>query len=131
MVARGIVREAHGSLEALQVRLKEVRDRLDRVSREEAHYLELATMEHKLLQVRCKTNTVLKVVQLRVSDVVVWAYRRSGVSEQPMRMQRKASERSSACSPLLCAKATKKRGRGQSAPRIGRSSAPCWAPLSG
>lgn len=51
MVARGMVREAHVSLEALQVRLKEVRDRLDRVSREEAHYLELATLEHKLLQV--------------------------------------------------------------------------------
>ncbi|KAK5873136.1 hypothetical protein PBY51_013777 [Eleginops maclovinus] len=50
MVARGMVREAHGSLEALQVRLKEVRDRLDRVSREEAHYLELATQEHRLLQ---------------------------------------------------------------------------------
>ncbi|XP_022597933.1 coiled-coil domain-containing protein 51 [Seriola dumerili] len=50
MVARGIVREAHTSLEALQVRLKEVRDRLDRVSREETHYLELATLEHKLLQ---------------------------------------------------------------------------------
>lgn len=50
MVARGMVREAHGSLEALQGRLKEVRDRLDRVSREEAHYLELATLEHKLLQ---------------------------------------------------------------------------------
>ncbi|XP_035008247.1 mitochondrial potassium channel isoform X2 [Hippoglossus stenolepis] len=50
MVARGMVREAHASLEALQVRLKEVRDRLDRVSREEAHYLELATLEHKLLQ---------------------------------------------------------------------------------
>lgn len=51
MVARGMVREAHCSLEALQVKLKEVRDRLDRVSREEAHYLELATLEHKLLQV--------------------------------------------------------------------------------
>lgn len=51
MVARGVVREAHTTLEALQVRLKEVRDRLDRVSREEAHYLELATLEHKLLQV--------------------------------------------------------------------------------
>ncbi|XP_035803148.2 mitochondrial potassium channel isoform X2 [Amphiprion ocellaris] len=50
MVARGMVREAHGSLEALQGRLKEVRVRLDRVSREEAHYLELATLEHKLLQ---------------------------------------------------------------------------------
>lgn len=51
MVARGMVREAHAALEALQVRLKEIRDRLDRVSREEAHYLELATLEHKLLQV--------------------------------------------------------------------------------
>lgn len=51
MVARGMVPEAHAALEALQVRLKEVRDRLDRVSREEAHYLELATLEHKLLQV--------------------------------------------------------------------------------
>lgn len=51
MVARGIVREAHASLEAQQGRLKEIRDRLDRVSREEPHYLELATMEHKLLQV--------------------------------------------------------------------------------
>lgn len=52
MVARGMVREAHRSLEALQVKLKEVRDRLDRVSREEVHYLELATLEHKLLQVQ-------------------------------------------------------------------------------
>ncbi|XP_028854456.1 mitochondrial potassium channel isoform X2 [Denticeps clupeoides] len=50
MVVRGMVRETHGRLEALQGRLKEVRDRLDRVSREEAHYLELATLEHKLLQ---------------------------------------------------------------------------------
>lgn len=51
MVARGIERESHASLEALQAKLKEVRDRLDRVSREEARYLELATQEHKLLQV--------------------------------------------------------------------------------
>ncbi|XP_024240270.1 mitochondrial potassium channel [Oncorhynchus tshawytscha] len=57
MVARGMVREAHGSLEALQVRLKEVRDRLDRVSREEAHYLELATLEHKLLQEERRMRT--------------------------------------------------------------------------
>lgn len=57
MVARGIVREAHGSLEALQVRLKEVRDRLDRVSREEVHYLELATLEHKLLQEERRLRT--------------------------------------------------------------------------
>ncbi|KAG7318987.1 hypothetical protein KOW79_017461 [Hemibagrus wyckioides] len=58
MVARGMVREAHVSLEALQVRLKEVRDRLDRVSREEAHYLELATLEHKLLQEERRLKTV-------------------------------------------------------------------------
>ncbi|XP_044205917.1 mitochondrial potassium channel [Thunnus albacares] len=57
MVARGMVREAHSSLEALQGRLKEVRDRLDRVSREEAHYLELATMEHKLLQEERRLRT--------------------------------------------------------------------------
>ncbi|KAM4583385.1 mitochondrial potassium channel isoform 1-T2 [Fundulus diaphanus] len=57
MVARGIVREAHISLETLQSRLKEVRDRLDRVSREEAHYLELATMEHKLLQEERRLRT--------------------------------------------------------------------------
>ncbi|XP_061687513.1 mitochondrial potassium channel [Syngnathoides biaculeatus] len=50
LVSRGMVREAHVSLEALQSRLKEVRARLDRVAREEAHYLELATLEHKLLQ---------------------------------------------------------------------------------
>ncbi|XP_069568770.1 mitochondrial potassium channel isoform X2 [Brachyistius frenatus] len=57
MVARGIVREAHVGLAALEVRLKEVRDRLDRVSREEAHYLELATMEHKLLQEERRLRT--------------------------------------------------------------------------
>ncbi|KAG9340599.1 hypothetical protein JZ751_021154 [Albula glossodonta] len=57
MVARGMVREAHESLEALQGRLKEVRDRLDRVSREEAHYLELATVEHKLLQEERRLRT--------------------------------------------------------------------------
>ncbi|CAK6960831.1 mitochondrial potassium channel [Scomber scombrus] len=57
MVARGMVREAHTSLETLQGRLKEVRDRLDRVSREEAHYLELATMEHKLLQEERRLRT--------------------------------------------------------------------------
>uniref|UniRef100_A0A3Q3J789 Coiled-coil domain containing 51 n=1 Tax=Monopterus albus TaxID=43700 RepID=A0A3Q3J789_MONAL len=57
MVARGIVREAHASLEALRGRLKEVRDRLDRVSREEAHYLELATLEHKLLQEERRLRT--------------------------------------------------------------------------
>ncbi|XP_061894034.1 mitochondrial potassium channel-like [Entelurus aequoreus] len=57
MVSRGMVREAHGSLETLQARLKEVRDRLDRVSREEAHYLELATLEHKLLQEERRLRT--------------------------------------------------------------------------
>nr|XP_015203502.1 PREDICTED: coiled-coil domain-containing protein 51 isoform X2 [Lepisosteus oculatus] len=60
MVARGIVREAHESLEALQVRLKEVRDRLDRVSREEVHYLELATLEHKLLQEERRLRTAYR-----------------------------------------------------------------------
>ncbi|XP_072296079.1 mitochondrial potassium channel [Eucyclogobius newberryi] len=50
MVSRSGVREAHVNLEALQLRLREVRERLERVSREEPHYLELATIEHKLLQ---------------------------------------------------------------------------------
>lgn len=51
MVARGIVREARDNVESQQLKLKEVRDRLDRVSRDDIQYLELATVEHKLLQV--------------------------------------------------------------------------------
>lgn len=51
MVARGLVREAREDLEAQQAKLKEVRDRLDRVSREDNQYLELATLEHRMLQV--------------------------------------------------------------------------------
>ncbi|XP_075403402.1 mitochondrial potassium channel isoform X1 [Tenrec ecaudatus] len=50
MVARGLVREAQGDLEVQQAKLKEVRDRLDRVSREDNQYLELATLEHRMLQ---------------------------------------------------------------------------------
>ncbi|NXC49850.1 CCD51 protein, partial [Penelope pileata] len=50
MVARGIVRQARENVEAQQVKLKEVRDRLDRVSRDDTQYLELATLEHRLLQ---------------------------------------------------------------------------------
>ncbi|XP_048403947.1 mitochondrial potassium channel [Stegostoma tigrinum] len=50
MVARGVVRQSRETLENQQLKLKEVRDRLDRVSREDNHYLELATQEHKLLQ---------------------------------------------------------------------------------
>ncbi|CAH6777661.1 mitochondrial potassium channel [Phodopus roborovskii] len=50
MVARGFVREARENLEAQQAKLKEVRDRLDRVSREDNQYLELATLEHRMLQ---------------------------------------------------------------------------------
>ncbi|KAM9365236.1 mitochondrial potassium channel [Pholidichthys leucotaenia] len=57
MVSRGMVREAHSSLELLQGKLKEVRDRLDRVSREEAQYLELATLEHRLLQEERRLRT--------------------------------------------------------------------------
>lgn len=53
MVARGIVREARESVEAQQIKLKEIRDRLDRVSRDDTQYLELATLEHRLLQVIC------------------------------------------------------------------------------
>lgn len=51
MVARGLVREAREHLEAQQAKLKEVRDRLDRISREDSQYLELATLEHRMLQV--------------------------------------------------------------------------------
>ncbi|KFO18626.1 Coiled-coil domain-containing protein 51 [Fukomys damarensis] len=51
MVARGLVREAREDLEVQQAKLKEVRDRLDRVSREDNQYLELATLEHRMLQV--------------------------------------------------------------------------------
>ncbi|XP_052577458.1 mitochondrial potassium channel isoform X1 [Peromyscus californicus insignis] len=50
MVARSLVREARENLEAQQAKLKEVRDRLDRVSREDNQYLELATLEHRMLQ---------------------------------------------------------------------------------
>ncbi|XP_028575564.2 mitochondrial potassium channel [Podarcis muralis] len=50
MVARGIVRESRETWEAQQLKLKEIRDRLDRVSRDDIQYLELATLEHKLLQ---------------------------------------------------------------------------------
>ncbi|XP_076985537.1 mitochondrial potassium channel isoform X2 [Tamandua tetradactyla] len=50
MVARGLVREAREDLEVKQAKLKEVRDRLDRVSREDSQYLELATLEHRMLQ---------------------------------------------------------------------------------
>ncbi|XP_068197260.1 mitochondrial potassium channel [Antennarius striatus] len=57
MVARGTVQEAHTSLEAQQVRVKEVRNRLDRVSREEARYMEMVTLEHKLLQEERRLRT--------------------------------------------------------------------------
>ncbi|XP_032850845.1 mitochondrial potassium channel [Tyto alba] len=50
MIARGIVREARENVEAQQMKLKEIRDRLDRVSRDDTQYLELATLEHRLLQ---------------------------------------------------------------------------------
>ncbi|XP_074053744.1 mitochondrial potassium channel isoform X1 [Macrotis lagotis] len=57
MVARGIVRKARDDLEGHQVRLKEIRDRLDRVSREDNQYLELATLEHRLLQEEKRLRT--------------------------------------------------------------------------
>ncbi|EQB77102.1 coiled-coil domain-containing protein 51 [Camelus ferus] len=50
MVARGLVREAREDLEGQQAKLKEVRDRLDRISRDDNQYLELATLEHRMLQ---------------------------------------------------------------------------------
>ncbi|KAM8758609.1 mitochondrial potassium channel isoform 2-T2 [Rhynchonycteris naso] len=50
MVARGLVRKAQEDLEVQQAKLKEVRDRLDRISRDDNQYLELATLEHRMLQ---------------------------------------------------------------------------------
>lgn len=63
MVARGLVREAREDLEAQQTKLKEVRDRLDRVSREDNQYLELATLEHRMLQVGLSGNSPLLPAQ--------------------------------------------------------------------
>ncbi|XP_075040297.1 mitochondrial potassium channel [Mixophyes fleayi] len=57
MVARGIVREARESVETQLLKLKEVRDRLDRVSRDDIQYLELATLEHKMLQEEKRLKT--------------------------------------------------------------------------
>lgn len=64
MVSRGLVREAREGLEAQQTKLKEVRDRLDRVSREDNQYLELATLEHRMLQEEKR----LRIAYLRAED---------------------------------------------------------------
>ncbi|PNJ31956.1 mitochondrial potassium channel isoform X2 [Pongo pygmaeus] len=64
MVARGLVREAREDLEVHQAKLKEVRDRLDRVSREDNEYLELATLEHRMLQEEKR----LRTAYLRAED---------------------------------------------------------------
>ncbi|XP_011532415.1 mitochondrial potassium channel isoform X1 [Homo sapiens] len=64
MVARGLVREAREDLEVHQAKLKEVRDRLDRVSREDSQYLELATLEHRMLQEEKR----LRTAYLRAED---------------------------------------------------------------
>ncbi|XP_007953478.1 mitochondrial potassium channel [Orycteropus afer afer] len=64
MVARGLVREARGDLEVQQAKLKEVRDRLDRVSRDDSQYLELATLEHRMLQEEKR----LRTTYLRAED---------------------------------------------------------------
>lgn len=63
MVSRSAVREAHLNVEALLLRLKEVRERLDRVSREEPHYLDLATKEHKLLQEDRRLRTAYELAE--------------------------------------------------------------------
>lgn len=57
MVARGLVREAREALEVQQAKLKEVRDRLDRISRDDNQYLELATLEHRMLQEEKRLRT--------------------------------------------------------------------------
>ncbi|ELK15058.1 coiled-coil domain-containing protein 51 isoform X2 [Pteropus alecto] len=64
MVARGLVREAREDVEAQQAKLKEVRDRLDRISREDNQYLELATQEHRMLQEEKR----LRTAYLRAED---------------------------------------------------------------
>lgn len=64
MVARGLVREAREDLEVQQAKLKEVRDRLDRVSREDNQYLELATLEHRMLQEEKR----LRIAYIRAED---------------------------------------------------------------
>ncbi|XP_017369573.1 mitochondrial potassium channel isoform X4 [Cebus imitator] len=64
MVARGLVGEAREDLEVQQAKLKEVRDRLDRVSREDSQYLELATLEHRMLQEEKR----LRTAYLRAED---------------------------------------------------------------
>lgn len=64
MVARGLVREAQEQLEVQQAKLKEVRDRLDRISKEDSQYLELATLEHRMLQEERR----LRTAYLRAED---------------------------------------------------------------
>ncbi|XP_057561907.1 mitochondrial potassium channel isoform X2 [Hippopotamus amphibius kiboko] len=64
MVARGLVREAREDLEGQQAKLKEVRDRLDRISRDDNQYLELATLEHRMLQEEKR----LRMTYLRAED---------------------------------------------------------------
>ncbi|XP_043298127.1 mitochondrial potassium channel isoform X1 [Cervus canadensis] len=64
MVARGLVREAREDLEGQQTKLKEVRDRLDRISRDDNQYLELATLEHRMLQEEKR----LRMTYLRAED---------------------------------------------------------------
>lgn len=57
MVARGLVREAQEQLEVHQAKLKEVRGRLDRIAKEDSQYLELATLEHWMLQEEKRLRT--------------------------------------------------------------------------
>lgn len=63
MVARGVVRQSQETVEAQHLKLKEVRDKLDRVSREDSHYLELATQEHKLLQDERRHRTAYEAAE--------------------------------------------------------------------
>lgn len=72
MVTRGIVREARETWEAQQQKLKEIRDRLDRVSRDDTQYLELATQEHKLLQVRVTQKSGVLCVERQQGRDLFW-----------------------------------------------------------
>lgn len=57
MVARALVRDMRDIVEFQQVKLKEIRGQLERVPREDVHFLELATQEHKLLQEEKRVRT--------------------------------------------------------------------------
>ncbi|OBS70007.1 hypothetical protein A6R68_01452, partial [Neotoma lepida] len=77
MVARGLVREARENLEAQQAKLKEVRDHLDRVSREDNQYLELATLEQDAAGREEAPSSIYTCRRLRAGELCGRVMRRS------------------------------------------------------